>query len=521
MAHFFTSEYSHDSPQRSWILDPAPPPSSSADRLHQWESFGPQFDTQELDTLKNSIAGMALSRVDGQENLYVGGIWALRRSDILAQKNITHVLSVVGFSPDSLKNFKDEPWSDYGRQFRHVLIDVDDVDDANLLVELPRAVRFIHRGLSMVSPRQPSTTGGADSAEGHTGGGGGVFVHCAAGKSRSVSVVIAYLLWRYPNRFDPNIVPAASAVYGNISSESGPQAVVAANTNTNADTNTDINTDAAMSQHRSRKETAKDAVEAALALVRRTRPMAEPNDGFMEQLALWWEMGCPADVDDDGDDGDVGNNHNLETHPLYQRWAFKREVQEHVAIGQAPSRLRFEDEDPSAVAARRADSNTDTNADADADTTEATLRCKKCRRTLATAPFINQHVASTSSKSLPPGQPCPHYFVEPLSWMRHELEKGQINGRLSCPNERCGAAVGRYDWKGIRCACGGWVTPGLSLQRARVDEEVRRKTKPGGSGHGRGAGGGAAAAVSHGAVNFGIRMPPGSGGDGGGKGGHL
>jgi dual specificity phosphatase 12 len=89
--------------------------------------------------------------------------------------------------------------------------------------------------------------------------------------------------------------------------------------------------------------------------------------------------------------------------------------------------------------------------------------------------------------------------------MRSELEKGELNGRLNCPNERCGAAVGRYDWKGIRCACGGWVTPGLSLQRARVDEEVRRKAV---AGKGLGS--------SQVANNLGIRMPPGAG-----RGGNL
>ncbi|KAG6136409.1 hypothetical protein E4U22_003786 [Claviceps purpurea] len=454
---------------------------------------------------------MALSRVDGQDNLYVGGIWALRRSDILAQKHITHVLSVVGFSPDSLKNFKDEPWSMYGKQFRHELIDLDDVDEANLLVELPSAVRFIHQGLQ-VSSTSPSTGDNVDAAASDTSNGsttsqdkaaGGVFVHCAAGKSRSVSVIIAYLLWRYPRRFDPDLVPASAAAYGNPGGESSSRAVLAASANSDADT--------PMDQRRSRKQTAQGAVEAALALVRQTRPMAEPNDGFMEQLALWWEMGCPADIDSDND-----NSNSLEKHPLYQRWVYKREVEEHIAVGQAPSRLRFEDEDPSAVAVRRAEASH--RNDSDADTAEITLRCKKCRRTLATAPFINQHVASTSSKSLAPGQPCPHYFVEPLSWMRGELEKGLVNGRLSCPNERCGAAVGRYDWKGIRCACGGWVTPGLSLQRARVDEEVRRKPGMSGSGPGcetgAGTGSGTRAGAGMGAgeaAKYGIRMPPGSG----------
>ncbi|QPG98495.1 hypothetical protein C2857_007666 [Epichloe festucae Fl1] len=471
---------------------------------------------------------MALSRVDGQDNLYIGGfvrysIWALRRSDALAEKNVTHVLSVVGFSPDRLKNFEDEPWSEYGKRFRHLLIDIHDVEDSNLLVELPKAVRFIHQGLrggGQSSSSSSSSSGGGNNVDdaalagaglrpeeksrgaGETpdrgarrdGGGGGVFVHCAAGKSRSVSVVIAYLLWRHPSRFDASF--ASSSACGNIND---PRAA------STADTNVDCHHH---HHHRSRKETAQDAVEAALALVRRTRPMAEPNDGFMEQLALWWEMGCPAN-DNDG----------VENHPLYQRWAYKREVEEHVAVGQAPSRLRFEDEDPLAVAARAGSNGHHQDA-------ESTLRCKRCRRTLATAPFITQHVASTSSKSLAPGQPCPHYFIEPLSWMRSELERGELNGRLSCPNERCGAAVGRYDWKGIRCACGGWVTPGLSLQRARVDEEVRRRPGTSREHGGAGAGAGAGAELSEVARNLGIRMPPGSGpspssgrGAGGGGGG--
>jgi dual specificity phosphatase 12 len=278
--------------------------------------------------------------------------------------------------------------------------------------------------------------------------------------------VIAYLLWRHPARFDPNMVPTSA--YGNVSSKEDSGAAAA------------HHPDKKLGENRTRKETALEAVELALGLIRRTRPMAEPNDGFMQQLALWWEMGCPDDV---------------EMHPLYQRWAYKREVEEHVAVGQAPSRLRFEDEEPPADAAR---AGGDTNS-------ELTLRCKKCRRTLATAPFISQHVASTSSSTFDPRQPCPHYFLEPLSWMRSELEKGELNGRLNCPNERCGAAVGRYDWKGIRCACGGWVTPGLSLQRARVDEEVRRKAV---AGKGLGS--------SQVANNLGIRMPPGAG-----RGGNL
>lgn len=370
---------------------------------------------------------MALNRIEGQEELYVCGLWALRRSDTLAELGITHILSL--FNPSGLRNFKGEPWAEYGKAFRHVAIDIDDVEDSNLLIELPAAVRFIADGLDR----------GSKSA---------VAVHCAAGKSRSVAVVIAYLLWRFPHPFNPDLVPPDSY-------ERSPPEGLAKTPHSN------------VAEQRNRKETAQRAVASALALVRRTRPTAEPNCGFMEQLALWWEMGCPQDV---------------ETHPVYQRWAYKREVEESVAVGQAPSRLRFEDE-------QRQSSSSSTPSSGARPPSELRLRCKKCRRMLAAGPLIQTHASAG-----PTTEPCPHHFVEPLSWMRTELERGLLAGRLACPNERCGTVVGRYDWKGLRCACGGWVTPGLSLQRARVDEDRMP-----------------ASTTAENGVRMGIRMPPGRG----------
>lgn len=371
----------------------------------------------------------------------VASIWALRRSDTLTERRITHVLSLVGFNPSSLKNFKDEPWSHYGREFEHLVIDIDDVDDANLLIELPRAVRFVDSALQPARSRKPGghakdSLEGAVEAMGLAPAGkqGGVFVHCAAGKSRSVSVVIAYLLWRYPDRFDPDLASAQGT--------SRPGS-------------------------RPRRETSGDAVRAALSHIRRTRPMADPNDGFMSQLELWWEMGCPVQGD-------------IEKQTLYQRWAYHREVEEHLAVGQAPSRLRFEDEEG--------------GGDSEKASGGLSLRCKKCRRTLATSPFIVDHKPDDATA----GAQCQHFFIEPLGWMRGELEKGSLNGRLLCPNQRCGAAVGRYDWKGFKCSCAAWVTPAFSLQRARVDDVVARQAPatPGGE-----------AARQQ---TLGIRMPPGS-----------
>ena len=63
---------------------------------------------------------------------------------------------------------------------------------------------------------------------------------------------------------------------------------------------------------------------------------------------------------------------------------------------------------------------------------------------------------------------CSHYFLDPLAWMRDELEKGLLDGRLECP--KCKSNIGRYAWQGMRCSCGAWIVPGISIARGRVDE---------------------------------------------------
>lgn len=68
----------------------------------------------------------------------------------------------------------------------------------------------------------------------------------------------------------------------------------------------------------------------ALAQIQQTRPFAEPNDGFMAQLQLYHEMGCPRNIDEQ---------------PKYQRWLYQREVELAVAAGGRPDRVRFEDEE--------------------------------------------------------------------------------------------------------------------------------------------------------------------------------
>ncbi|THV03450.1 hypothetical protein K435DRAFT_278235 [Dendrothele bispora CBS 962.96] len=65
---------------------------------------------------------------------------------------------------------------------------------------------------------------------------------------------------------------------------------------------------------------------------------------------------------------------------------------------------------------------------------------------------------------------CSGYFVEPLKWMEPFLESGEVAGKIICPNKRCAAKLGNYDWAGVGCGCQEWVTPGFCINRSKVDE---------------------------------------------------
>lgn len=209
----------------------------------------------------------------------------------------------------------------------------------------------------------------------------------------------------------------------------------------------------------------------ALARLREARPLCEPNPGFMQQLDLYHQTHCAAALD---------------AHPVYQRWLLARAVAASVACGTAPDEIRFGNEQEGA----RGEGG---------DGGE--LRCRRCRRVLAAARHLVPHTprlspsssvsVSASASAITPGQshiqpptqpPCAHLYIDPLSWMRPELERGKLDGRLECP--KCGTNVGKYAWQGMRCSCGDWVVPAVCLARGRVDEV---KSRPAGMGRGVGS----------------------------------
>ncbi|KAK3139266.1 hypothetical protein QOZ80_5AG0380460 [Eleusine coracana subsp. coracana] len=209
---------------------------------------------------------------------------------------------------------------------------------------------------------------------------GNVLVHCFAGVSRSASIIVAYLM-----------------------------------------------------------RTEQKSLEEALESLREISESACPNDGFLEQLKLFEEMGFKVDT----------------SCSLYKRF-----------------RLKLLD-DPGL--SPHSGSCHDT---CKKDERKTAYRCKKCRRIIAVQDNVISHIPGEGEscfnwnrrKSGGPSnnkeQNCSSLFIEPLKWMT-PVEEGALEGKLSCIH--CGARLGYFNWSGIQCNCGSWVTPAFQISKSKVD----------------------------------------------------
>ncbi|KAK5032151.1 tyrosine protein phosphatase yvh1 [Exophiala sideris] len=404
-------------------------------------------------------------------NLYIDGFQALRRPQVLQTSKITHVVSVI--------DWKFPQGSAPLRGFQHLHIPLDDVYDSNILAYFPRSNAFIHQGLNY----WPKTA--SDNAR-----ESGVLVHCAMGVSRSATIIIAYLMWisRQPKTISQ---PQTTSKSSSPSDSSTPEMVSLPPTPLTVDT--------------------------ALALLREARPQVEPNSGFIKQLRMYEAMGCPT------------TQEQLESHKIYRRWMNSRNVMDALSSNRAPEMadITFRDEEDDSddddnkltknlnnLDLSSPDSgitNPDISVSSPSDTTplpspEVELKCRKCRRLIAKSNFIIPHKppphrdpsADTSA------EPCAHIFLHPLSWMKDTLAQGGLDGRLACPNPKCGANIGKFAWQGLRCSCGGWVTPGFGIVRGKVDQVRSAQSRARGAVAANNNGAGAAG----GNLNDAVRLPP-------------
>lgn len=262
------------------------------------------------------------------------------------------------------------------------------------------------------------------------------------------------------------------------------------------------------------------SVIEALELLRQGRPFAEPNEGFMSQLHLYEDMGCPT------------TDQELRSHKLFRRWMNKRSVEESLRTLQAPEmeHIKFEDESdeeegkhmeevaPGVLAPTGTEEGKALSHSSQQSSPQVTIKCRKCRHILATTPFVIEHKPPPhrdpsdqqpphlEGTPLPPPQ-CAHIFLHPLSWMREVLSEGKMEGRLTCPGKKCGANIGKFAWTGLRCSCGGWVTPGFGINRTKVDEQVNRRPQAGAQQSKSGAESDVASLSSS---MSGLRFPPGA-----------
>jgi len=227
---------------------------------------------------------------------------------------------------------------------------------------------------------------------------GGVLVHCVAGVSRSAAVVTAYLMHK---------------------------------------------------EHLSAAD--------ALSSLRKASPGVCPNYGFMEQLAIFENMGNKVDRDS----------------PFYKKFKVgvlgdsfaKGEMMESSSYASDPGSssnrpLPF----PNVLESK---------------TEHSTLyRCKKCRRVVARDENVMGHDVGGGEaafkwqkrggkRGMTDERPvCTSIFVEPMQWMT-TVEEGVVEGKLQCV--KCEARLGNFNWSGMQCSCGAWVTPAFQLHKSRMD----------------------------------------------------
>lgn len=333
-------------------------------------------------------------------NIYISSIEPINlRVDLKSDFNISSIVSVVnGPLPTHVL-----------QEYSHLHIDISDEPTSDLLEHLESAMIFMEGALCL-----PETNDGTIPNQTNGKHKGGVLVHCAQGKSRSVAVTIAFLMYKY-----------------NLS------------------------------------------YRQALHAVKRKVPDAEPNSGFVEQLQLFSQMHFKVDKSNSAY-REYFIKRSLELDPsgglLHQSGLWQKKKSENnedtpnieSADSQEHNKETTEDAGKE-FNLRCKRCRTVLAQNSDIETHEMPEADSRQAHFVRTVPNSRRIISSVdASKS------CSHYFVaEPMDWMNDELSRQELEGKFACP--KCDAKVGGYSWKGSRCSCGKWMIPALHLQNAKVD----------------------------------------------------
>ena len=369
--------------------------------------------------------------------LYLGSWEAAYESADLRKAGITHILTAMGLGLIKLDAKRLEG-------FKTLQLPIHDVATFNIIRYLPQSVEFVDYALS---------------------GGGKVLVHCYAGVSRSATVVAAYLMAKR-----------------------------------------------GMTPHE------------ALTHMREKRPCVSPNTGFLRQLTVFHRAGCVYVEQEDTPVGsaqdlvhEIGNAqaNRIRCRKCRRMLATRQALEPHhgagivaevaaqpsEAAGESAAKVAATEAAVDAALVVGVTNASEALASTDALSSEllpkesAPLSPKPLPTTATSRPSdaAIQPVESTPLSqppifksqtprfTEPPSAPtplikpsCSGYFLDPQSvpWLQAQTEEaaGEIEGKITCPNDGCGAKLGNWSWVGVRCACNEWIVPGFCLARAKVDQ---------------------------------------------------
>ncbi|KAJ1359820.1 hypothetical protein KIN20_018633 [Parelaphostrongylus tenuis] len=179
----------------------------------------------------------------------------------------------------------------------------------------------------------------------------------------------------------------------------------------------------------------KFTTEKAIELIKKSRPIVCPNEGFVAQLQIYEQLHYKTD------------GASLKESRSYRNWA--------ISSGNSP----LPGTNLNAGAFIK-----ELYAERDSRDRGSKFRCGKCRQTL----FFSEHLVPHKRSD---GELCKFgYIVEPLNWMNVSEYEGKVN----CP--KCETKLGSYIWGGQQChgeseaKCSQYVAPWVHLHRGKVDE---------------------------------------------------
>lgn len=116
-------------------------------------------------TLINFSSNNDISKIN--DNIYIGNLSTSTNKKLLLENGITHVICIMS-----------QPTSYFPKDFKYLNIHAYDIPEFDLTYTFPVSNTFIDNAVKE---------------------NGKIYIHCMCGASRSVSIVLSYFLWKYPN----------------------------------------------------------------------------------------------------------------------------------------------------------------------------------------------------------------------------------------------------------------------------------------------------------------------------------